>query len=490
MYVFLKTWVVFANDRPEATLSAGNRFASCPDGKATAHSALGNANPHPHPPPVSDHARIFAKANLDAASGATLEEVTRLPVVTAPAPPEASPPASTGRLVSLDALRGFDMFWIVGAAGVIQSLDKMCGTPFTAALALQFKHVHWRGLHCFDVIFPLFLFIIGVSIVFSLDKALATGGRVPVLARVLRRSALLFALGVFYYGGFMKPWPNVQLGGVLPRIALCYLAAALIYTFIRSTRGLLVTAAALLIGYWALLTFVPFPDLRLQKTVVQEIAQRIGSDSPAAIAAAVPERVHGVYEETRNLANYVDFLYMPGRKAQLYYINEGLLSTIPSIAISLFGAVAGLLLKNQQVAPLRKIAWLVAAGVACIALGQIWAAQFPIIKRIWTSSFILVATGWSAFMLALFYYLVDVKQWRRWCQPFVWIGCNAITVYVAAQVMNFDTMAERFAGGGVQDFFDAHVAPGCGDFVIDVVSLLIAVFFARFLYQRKIFLRV
>ncbi|EDY16583.1 conserved hypothetical protein [Chthoniobacter flavus Ellin428] len=437
---------------------------------------------------MSDHARIFAKANLDAASGASLEEVAQIPSPNVPVSPETGQPA--GRLVSLDALRGFDMFWIVGAGAVIQSLDKMCRTPFTAGLAWQFKHVHWKGLHCYDVIFPLFLFIIGISIVFSLDKALATGGKAQVLTRVARRSVLLFALGVLYYGGFMKPWPNVQLGGVLPRIALCYLAAALIYTFIRSTRGLLAAAAALLIGYWALLAFVPFPDLQLRKPVVEEIAERIGSDSPAAIAAAVPERVHGLYEEYRNLANYVDFLYMPGRKAQFYFINEGLLSTIPSIALSLFGAVAGLLLKNQKVLPRRKIAWLVGAGVAFIVLGRVWAIDLPLIKRIWTSSFILVATGWSALMLALFYYIVDVKQWRKWCQPFIWIGCNALTVYVAAQVLNFDTMAERFAGGDVQDFFDTHIASGCGDLVIDLISLSIAIFFARFLYQRKIFLRV
>lgn len=435
-------------------------------------------------------ARIFSKAHLDAASGASGGEVAHIPPPSAPPAPETSQPTTTGRLVSLDALRGFDMFWIVGGSAVIQSLDKMWRTPLTDALALQFKHAHWKGFRCYDVIFPLFLFIIGVSIVFSLDKALSTGGRARALVRVARRSVLLFALGVIYYGGFMKPWPDVQLGGVLPRIALCYLAASLIYTFVRSARGLLAAAAALLIGYWALLTFVPFPDLQLQKPVVQEIAQRIGSDSPGAIAAAVPGRVHGVYEENRNLANYLDFLYMPGRKAQTYYINEGLLSTIPSIALSLFGAVAGLLLKNPQVAPLRKIAWLVAGGVAFIVLGRIWALEFPLIKRIWTSSFILVSAGWSAVLLALFYYIVDVKQWRRWCQPFVWIGANALTVYVVAQVANFDTIAERFVGGDVQGFFDAHVAPGCGDFAIDLVSLLIAVCFARFLYQRKIFLRV
>jgi predicted acyltransferase len=311
-----------------------------------------------------------------------------------------------------------------------------------------------------------------------------------VLARVLRRSVLLLAIGVFYYGGVSQPWPNVQLGGVLPRIALCYLGAALIYTFVRNARGLLAVAAALLVGYWALMTFVPFPDLRLEKPVVEEIAGRIGSNSPFAIAAAVPGRIHATYEEGRNLCNYLDFLYLPGKKAQLYYINEGLLSTLPSIALSLFGAMAGLLLKNPRVSPSRKVVWLLAAGAAGVLLGLLWSAQFPLIKRIWTSSFVLLSSGLSALLLTVFYYIVDVKQYRKWCQPFVWIGCNALTIYVAAQVVSFQTVAARFAGGDVKEFFDTRVAPGFGSLVIALVSLALVVLFARFLYRRNIFLRV
>jgi len=434
---------------------------------------------------MPNHSPIFSRASLDAASGSSPSDVTRIP---APGVPGASP--ASQRLVSVDALRGFDMFWIVGAGVVVQALDKMSNNPVTGFLAAQLKHEIWDGFHFEDLIFPLFLFIIGISIVFSLDKALADGGRGRVLARVFRRSALLFVIGVLYYGGVSQPWPNVQLGGVLPRIALCYLGAALIYAFVRSTRGLFAAAAALLIGYWILLTFVPFPDLKLEKPVVEEIAQRIGSHSPFAIAATVPGRIHGSYEETRNLANYIDFLFLPGRKAQNYYINEGLLSTLPSMALSLFGAMAGLLLKNSQIPPRGKVVRLVAAGTVGILLGLLWSLQFPMIKRIWTSSFILVAAGLSALLLALFYYVVDVRERRKWCQPFVWIGCNALTVYVTAQVVGFPLLAARFAGGDVKNFFDTHVAQGAGGLVIALVSLTLVVLFARFLYQRKIFLRV
>src|ERR1051325_8121092 len=273
----------------------------------------------------------------------------------------SAPPASS-RLMSVDALRGFDMFWIIGAGAIVTALEKMSGNPVTTFLATQLTHVKWEGFHFYDLIFPLFLFIVGVSLVFSLDKAFAEGGRPRVLWRVFRRSVLLFALGIFYYGGLSKPWPDVQLGGVLHRIAACYFLAALTYTFVRSVKGLLAVCAALLIGYWLLVTFVPFPDLRLDETTVKAIAKRIGSDSPFAIAGVVNERVSGSYVEGRNLVNFLDFLFLPGKKAQLYYINEGLLSTLPSVALSLFGALAGLLFKNRSIAPEKKIAWLLGPG--------------------------------------------------------------------------------------------------------------------------------
>jgi predicted acyltransferase len=392
--------------------------------------------------------------------------------------------------MSVDALRGFDMLWITGAGGIVAALEKMNENPVTTFLATQLKHVEWEGFRFYDLIFPLFLFIVGVSLVFSLDKALAEGGRAQVLWRVLRRSVLLFALGVFYTGGLTKPWPDINLGGVLHRIAACYFFAALIYTFIRGARGIVAMGAALLVGYWALVTFVPVPDLRLDKATVNRIAKQLGTDSPAAIAATVTERVRGSYEEARNLTNYFDFRYLPGRKAQTYYINEGLLSTLPAIALSLFGVLAALLLKSDPVAPGKKIAWLLRAGVAGIALGWLWSFQFPLIKRIWTSSFILVAGGCSALLLALFYWLIDVRQWRAWCQPFVWVGCNALTIYLLTPLVSFPTIAARLVGGDVSNFFDAVVTPGFGGLVVALVAVLLNLLLMRFLHRRKIFLRV
>jgi len=392
--------------------------------------------------------------------------------------------------MSVDALRGFDMLWIIGASTIVGALEKMNENSVTTFLATQLKHVDWIGFRFYDLIFPLFLFIIGISLVFSLDKAFATGGRWQALARVFRRSVLLFALGVFYSGGLSKPWPDVSLGGVLHRIAACYFFAAIIYTFVRGEKGIVTACAVLLIGYWALLTFVPIPDFKLDKSVVKRLAIEIESDSPFDIAASVKERVRGSYEEGRNLTNYVDFLFLPGTKKQNYFINEGLLSTLPAIALSLFGVLAGLLFKNGSIAPNQKLAWLIGAGLVGIAIGLLWSLQFPLIKRIWTSSFILVAGGCSSLLMAGFYWVVDVIKWRTWCQPFVWIGCNALTIYILSSIVNFQTVATRLVGGDVKNFFDAKVAEGFGSLMIATVSLLLVILLMRFMYKQKIFVRV
>jgi predicted acyltransferase len=158
--------------------------------------------------------------------------------------------------------------------------------------------------------------------------------------------------------------------------------------------------------------------------------------------------------------------------------------------LPLFGALAGMLLKNERVSPSRKVAWLLVAGAAGIALALLWAAQFPIIKRIWTSSFVLLTAGLSTSCLALFYYVIDVRRRRAWCQPFLWIGSNAITLYLAAQIVNFQSLAARLAGGDVKQFLDVRVGEGAGSVCIAIIGLGLMVWFARFLYKRGIFIRV
>jgi predicted acyltransferase len=392
--------------------------------------------------------------------------------------------------MSLDALRGFDMFWIVGAGAIVKALRSLRQDRYTRYAAEQLQHVTWVGFHFYDLIFPLFLFIVGTSMVFSLNRELERGGTWSAVRRIVVRSLLLYVLGVLYYGGLSRPWPEVQLAGVLQRIAACYLMAALIYCLVRSMAGLFAVAAGLLLGYWAVLALVPFPDLTLTRANVEALAARIDSDAPGAIAAAVPERIHGVYQEGRNLTNFVDFLYLPGKKPQVYYINEGLLSTLPSVALPLFGAMAGLLLQRPSLTPRQRVLWLIGGGAAGVLIGLAWSVEFPLIKRVWTSSFVVLTAGLSALLLAVFYEVVDVRRWRAWSQPFVWIGCNALTMYLAVQVVSFPKLASYLVGGDVKTFLDTHAGPGTGNVALAVVGLALVIGMARFLYARGIFLRV
>ena len=394
------------------------------------------------------------------------------------------------RLLSVDALRGFDMFWIIGADALVQALNRMSPTSCIHTLATQLEHAEWEGFRFYDLIFPLFLFIVGVSIVLSMDRLLASSGRKGALLRIVRRSLLLFALGVIYYGGVARAWPDVQLAGVLPRIALCYFCVATLYVLLPR-KALVGVAALCLAGYWALLMFVPFPDVHLAHGTIGKKGTQAEAKPPAELLAGVTQTVCGTFEEGHNLAHYVDFRWLPGRKRNLYYTNEGLLSSIPAVATTLLGVMAGWLLTSTRWSGKQKVAWLLAAGAAGIALGLLWGLEFPIIKRLWTSSYVLLAGGYSAILLGVFYLVADVWQVRAWCLPFVWMGTNAIAIYLVDNILGgFNGIAARLVGGNVQQFADAHIAKGCGDLLLALVGLLLAFWFVRFLYQRKIFLRV
>lgn len=360
------------------------------------------------------------------------------------------------RLVSLDALRGFDMFWIVGGEGVIHALGPISDRPWVRFLVKQLTHKDWEGVAFYDLIFPLFVFMVGVSLVFSLTKTIERRGRSAAIMRVVRRSIIIFALGILYYGGFSREWPNMRLLGVLQRIALCYFAAGLLFCFLKP-KPLLGVLFGLLVVYWGLMSFVPVPG----------------------------QQQHS-FDQGVNLADYLDSRFLPGHR----YVNdhhdpEGLLSTLPAIATCLLGVFAGLLLKNNSVRPLWKVCALILGGGALVGLGFLWGMQFPVIKKIWTSSYVLVAGGYSAMLLGFFYLIVDVLKLRGWAVPFIWIGMNPITIYLADHIIGFDGLAKRFVGGSIEKHLHSY-----GQLTVAVVSLAISLAFAGFLYRRKIFLRV
>jgi predicted acyltransferase len=367
-------------------------------------------------------------------------------------------PKASGRLMSLDALRGFDMIWILGAGGIVVQLAKLSDSAILKELGNQMQHKPWDGFAFEDLIFPMFVFIAGVSLVFSLTKQIETRGRSAAIRRIISRAIPLFLLGIFYSGGLSKGFEEVRLLGVLQRIALASLFAGLAFCFLR-TRGLLLLTVGLLVGYWALLTYVPAPGLQ----------------SPS-------------FAEGKNLTNYLDAQYLPGRKYNGDHDPEGLLSTFPAIASCLLGVLAGLLLKNEKIRPAVKVASLLVAGAVGVGLGFAWGLQFPVIKKIWTSSFVLVAGGYSAILLGLFYLVLDVWQWRRWASPFVWIGTNAILLYMLGNIVFFRGLAERLIGGGgdVQKAVFGPFQP----LALSIVAVLLVLAIARFFHTRQIFLRV
>jgi predicted acyltransferase len=371
-------------------------------------------------------------------------------------------PASKARdrLLSIDALRGFDMFWIIGGDQLAQALAKWSDSDVGRVVSEQFEHVAWEGFRFYDLIFPLFLFLVGAVLPFSLGK-LDGQGRGAVYWRIGRRTLLLFALGLLCNRVLQFDWANLRVAGVLQRIALCYGIAALIARNL-STRGLVVTLAAILLGYWALLANV-----------------------------AAPGRSPGDYSIEGNLAGWVDRHYLPGKIMKPYYgfgDNEGLLSTIPAVGTTLLGVLAGRWLRSGR-GPWEKVAGLGVAGAMSLAVGTAWGLRFPIIKNLWTSSFVLVAGGWSLLLLALFYAVIDVLRFRRWAFFFVVIGANAITIYVVPRFLDFGHAADFFLGGTYRlagqwissDFREVLVVSG---------ALALKWLFLLYLYRNRIFLRV
>jgi predicted acyltransferase len=342
-------------------------------------------------------------------------------------------------------------------------LNKLTGGEGRSVIgffATQLDHVQWEGFRFYDLIFPMFVFIVGVSIVFALSKRTAEGGRGAATRQVFRRAVILYLFGIFTYNGVANGWEGVRLLGVLQRIAICYFFTALAFLYLKP-KWLGAVCASLLIGYWAIMTFVPVPG--------------VGA---------------GNFEEGKNLANYIDKQYLPLFKWDGDHDPEGLLSTLPAIASCLLGVFAGLWLRRVDVDDRKKVKMLVACGAVLVVVGFAWGLQFPVVKKLWTSSFVLVAGGFSAILLGLFYLLIDVWKKDWWATPFIWIGTNAITIYMLVHVVDLPKLAERVAGGPVKGWFDSVVRPGFGDLVIALLALVAAVLFCRFLYRRRIFLKV
>ena len=233
----------------------------------------------------------------------------------------------------------------------------------------------------------------------------------------------------------------------------------MVYLWLKP-RSVVGIVCLLLVGYWALLTFVPVPGFGA-----------------------------GDFSEGHNLTNWIDFHYLPFRKWDGDHDPEGILSTFPAVATCLLGVIAGQCLRDPARGEWRKVRLLILAGSVLMVLGFVWGLQFPIIKKIWTSSFVFVAGGWSMVLLGAFYMVADVLKLGRWLQPFVWLGSNALAIYMVSNVVNFGSLSERFVGGDVLGALNG-VWGGFGDLSQALVSILLCILLAGFLYRRKVFLRL
>src|SRR5258706_3440070 len=277
-------------------------------------------------------------------------------------------PTPQRRLLSLDALRGFDMFWIVGGEEIVHGLYKAWPNGFSGFLKGQFTHKAWEGVGFYDLIFPIFVFIVGVSLVFSLSRTLEQSGKTAAIRRIFIRSLLIYFCGLLVYGGISKGLDHVRWMGVLQRIALSYFFTSLLFCAFRP-RGLVIICISLLLGYWALTALVPIRDFNLEKEHLKAMGLTPTNPETKTRFYATTNYVRGKYDDGRSLPQRIDFMYLPGYKWDGAYDPEGILSTIPAVCTCLLGVVAGLLLKNPRLPDKKKVLYLAVAGAAGVVLG-------------------------------------------------------------------------------------------------------------------------
>jgi predicted acyltransferase len=385
--------------------------------------------------------------------------------------------ARAGRIVSLDVFRG------ITVAAMILVNDPGSWSHVYAPL----EHAEWNGWTPTDLIFPFFLFVAGISMVLSFASRAARGvTRGSLAIHIVRRSVLIFAIGLFLNGFPSFDFHTIRIMGVLQRIALCYLAAGLLYLAtcrrgtsadgkvrVRATTGAIASVALiLLVGYWALMTFVPVPGYGA-----------------------------GHLAKDENLGAYIDRALMGGHlwSESKTWDPEGFLSTLPAIATTLLGILTGEWLRSERKGP-RKVLGLVIAGSVLMVAGQLLHPYFPINKNLWTSTYVLFTGGFTMLLLALCYWLVDLRGWRKWGAPFLVFGMNAILAYALAALVSEISIDFEFRGTGgrsrtlhgwlYNSFFVPYANPKNASlaFAVFFVVLILALLWP--LYHRRIFVRI
>jgi predicted acyltransferase len=359
------------------------------------------------------------------------------------------------RIKSIDALRGFDMFWIMGGDAFFIAIFSFLGTPFFLSLAKQLDHPAWSGFHFYDIIFALFLFIVGLSLPFSISKRLERGEtRRTLYFHIFKRTILLYLLGLVYNGLFNFDFETLRYTGVLHRIAITYMIASVIVLNVKQ-KYLIVWALAITLLYWFILLLVPVPGFGAYNL------------SPEG-----------------NLSAYLDQQFLPGSFCcYTFGDNEGLLTNIPAAVNVLIGSLIGFRLIKKD-SDKSKIKNFLISGSILIMVALLWNIIYPINKYLWTGSFVSLTCGISILAFCLFYWLIDVKGISKWAFPFTVIGMNSITIYVLQGVFDFGIIAKIFIHG-----FYTHM----GELQIPFYELCVVAtkwLFLYFLYKKQIFLKV
>jgi predicted acyltransferase len=361
------------------------------------------------------------------------------------------------RLLSLDAFRGVTM-----AAMVIVNNPGDWGNVYAPLL-----HAEWNGWTPTDTIFPFFLFIVGVSITLSRSTMGSWG-------RIARRAAVIFGLGLFLAAFPRFPFATLRIPGVLQRIAVCYLAAAIVFRTSRHdterqrTWRIGAWIGALLLGYWGVMTLVP-----------------------------VPGGTTGDLTPSGNLGAWLDRALMQGHLWKPTWDPEGVLSTVPAIGTTLCGVVAGIWLRARR-SPEQKAVGLAMAGIVLLAAGEMWGLAFPINKGLWTSSYVIFMAGAASLLLAACYWVIDVRGFRAWSAPFVILGLNAITLFVLsgllAKTLNLIRVPRGTGSIALKtwiygNYIAPFASPKNASLAYAAANLVVLFAVLYLMYRRRIFLK-
>jgi predicted acyltransferase len=367
--------------------------------------------------------------------------------------------ATAPRLRSLDALRGFDMLWIIGLSEFFIQLAEITKIGWLQTWAVQMDHVAWEGIRIHDLIFPLFMFASGISIPYALKPKLEAGvSRASLLRTVIRRVIILIVLGILYNGGLkLVGYSEQRFASVLGQIGIAYGVAATVFLFTRSWKGRTAWCLGILIAVAVLQLLVP-----------------------------VPGHGAGVLTPAGSINAWFDQRFLPGRPHEWApYDPEGVLSVISACALTLGGLLVGDYVRSWEKPSLTAASRILIAGTAVFFLGWIaWHLGYPPIKKIWTSSFNLLAGGICTWLFVVFYLLVDFRPQPNWSFFLQVVGMNSITIYLLERVVSFADISEFFLGGL------ASKSGHWGPLLITTGILLIEWLVLYFLWKKKTFLRV